>query len=283
MSKSNFPSVLIKSLVSLVLLTAVFLGIDMISKHLVYTYIEPWDSIRVIGDFFRISHVQNRLVAFGFLSSSRWHSLPLAILVIGTIVILVIVFQDILLEKIPPLKKLADYLVSEIGSLDNSADAAEAEAHQEPITIHKIMFPLFIAALAGNVIDRFRYGYVVDFFDFGIGAVRWPSFNFADLYLVTILILFVFGGVSQFIMDSEKKSGQEKSRLANFLTLEGLLILISGGMAALGFIFGRYETFIKENIHLIQAGMVSIAIIAIIYYYIAIEKQNYELNPFPET
>ncbi|MFN2205506.1 MAG: signal peptidase II, partial [Candidatus Promineifilaceae bacterium] len=149
---------------------------------------------------------------------------------------------------------------------------------QEPITIHKIMFPLFIAALAGNVIDRFRYGYVVDFFDFGIGTVRWPSFNFADLYLVTILILFVFGGVSQFIVDSEKESGQEKSRLANFLTLEGLLIVICAGMAALGFVFGRYETFIKENIHLIQAGIVSIAIIAIVYYYIAIEKQNYELE-----
>jgi lipoprotein signal peptidase len=276
MRKSNFYSVLGKSLALLFGFTLLFLAIDIISKHLVY--IEPWDSIRVIGDFFRISHVQNRLVAFGFLGSSQWHSLPLAIWAIGTIVVLFIVFQDMILEKIPPLKRLADYLISEIGSLDNSAESQGDGGPQEPITIHKIMFPLFIAALAGNVIDRFRYGYVVDFFDFGLFGFRWPSFNFADLYLVTILILFVFGGVSQFIVSSEKESGEEKSRAANFVTLEGLLILLCAGMAALGFIFGRYETFIKENIHLIQAVMVSIAVFAIIYYYIAIEKQNYSLE-----
>ncbi|MFN2125361.1 MAG: signal peptidase II [Candidatus Promineifilaceae bacterium] len=283
MRKSSFLPVLLKSLAQLVLLTAVFLGIDMISKYLVYTNLEPWTSIQVIGDFFRISHVQNRLVAFGFLSSSQWHNLPLAILVIGTIVILVIVFQDVLLDKIPPLKRLADYLTSEIGSLDNSAESEETEAQQKPITIHKIMFPLFIAALAGNVIDRFLYGYVVDFFDFGLFGFRWPSFNFADFYLVTLLILFVFGGVSQVIVTSENESGEEKSRMANFLSLEGLLIVLCLGMAGLGFVFGRYETFVKDNIAQIQAVMVSLAIIAIFYYYIVLEKHNYDLETFPET
>jgi signal peptidase II len=284
MRKSSFYPVLFKSLVLLFVLTAVFLGIDIVSKQLVYTTIEPWTSIRVIGDFFRISHVQNRLVAFGFLGSSQWHSLPLAILAIGTIVILFIVFQEMILDKIPPLKRLADYLISEIGSLDNNAEPEVDAAPEKPISIHKIMFPLFIAALAGNVIDRFRYGYVVDFFDFGLFGFRWPSFNFADLYLVTILILFVFGGVSQFIVSSEKEAGEEKSRLANFLTLEGLLILLCGAMATLGFVFGRYEAFIKENIHLIQAVIVSFAVMAIVYYYIVIEKQNYDMpDTFPET
>jgi signal peptidase II len=284
MRKSSFYPVLFKSLVLLFVLTAVFLGIDIVSKQLVYTTIEPWTSIRVIGDFFRISHVQNRLVAFGFLGSSQWHSLPLAILAIGTIVILFIVFQEMILDKIPPLKRLADYLISEIGSLDNNAEPEVDAAPEKPISIHKIMFPLFIAALVGNVIDRFRYGYVVDFFDFGLFGFRWPSFNFADLYLVTILILFVFGGVSQFIVSSEKEAGEEKSRLANFLTLEGLLILLCGAMATLGFVFGRYEAFIKENIHLIQAVIVSFAVMAIVYYYIVIEKQNYDMpDTFPET
>ncbi len=47
--------------------------------------------------------------------------------------------------------------------------------------------PLFSAALAlilggalGNVIDRIRYGYVIDFLDFHLGAWHFPAFNVAD-------------------------------------------------------------------------------------------------------
>lgn len=273
--KSRFFPVLIKSLLLLFALSLVFLSIDILSKHLVYTTIEPWESIQVIGDFFRLTHVQNTLVAFGFLGSSQWVNFPLAILAIGTIVILFVVFQDKILVKIPVLQRVAGYLVSEIGSLDSSLEPAEGTQGHLPVTIHKIMFPLLIAALAGNVIDRFRYGYVVDFFDFGLSGLRWPSFNFADLYLVTILILFVFGGISQFIVASEQESGEEKSRWANFLTFEGLLILLCGGMALIGFVIGNYEAFIKENIHLIQAAIVSIALVMIVYYYIMIEARNF--------
>ena len=32
----------------------------------------------------------------------------------------------------------------------------------------------------GNAIDRLRFGRVVDFIDFHIGAWHWPAFNFAD-------------------------------------------------------------------------------------------------------
>ena len=148
---SRFLPVLFKSLLLLLALSLFFLSIDIVSKHLVYTYIEPWDSIQVIGDFFRLTHVQNTLVAFGFLGSSQWYNFPLAILVIGTIVILFIVFQDKILAKIPPLQKVADYLVEEIGSLENNNETEEGTQEQKPVTIHKIMFPLFIAALTGNL------------------------------------------------------------------------------------------------------------------------------------
>jgi signal peptidase II len=274
-SNSRFLPVLLKSLLLLLALSLFFLSIDILSKHLVYTYIEPWESIQVIGDFFRLTHVQNTLIAFGFLGSSQWYNFPLAILAIGTIVILFVVFQDKILARIPQLQKVADYLVSEIGSLDSSLEPEEETQGHQPVTIHKIMFPLLIAALAGNVIDRFRYGYVVDFFDFGLSGVRWPSFNFADMYLVTILILFVFGGISQFIVASEQEYGDEKSRWANFLTFEGLLILLCGAMALVGFIVGNYEAFIKENIHLIQAAIVLIALVLIVYFYITIEARNF--------
>ena len=36
----------------------------------------------------------------------------------------------------------------------------------------------------GNLIDRIRFGAVVDFLDFHIGTWHWPAFNFADCFIV---------------------------------------------------------------------------------------------------
>ncbi len=39
---------------------------------------------------------------------------------------------------------------------------------------------LIFAGALGNLIDRFRFGMVVDFLDFYVGAYHWPAFNVAD-------------------------------------------------------------------------------------------------------
>ncbi|MEE8334435.1 MAG: signal peptidase II, partial [Alphaproteobacteria bacterium] len=53
----------------------------------------------------------------------------------------------------------------------------------------------------GNVVDRVRFGAVVDFLDFHVGAWHWPAFNVADA-AITI-------GVMLLILDSFK-SDREK-------------------------------------------------------------------------
>ena len=39
---------------------------------------------------------------------------------------------------------------------------------------------LIFGGAIGNLIDRFRYGKVLDFLDFYIGSAHWPAFNVAD-------------------------------------------------------------------------------------------------------
>lgn len=56
---------------------------------------------------------------------------------------------------------------------------------------------LIIAGAIGNVIDRLRYGHVVDFVDWHYGSHHWPAFNVADAAIVggaIALVLFSFGG-----------------------------------------------------------------------------------------
>lgn len=57
---------------------------------------------------------------------------------------------------------------------------------------HRLILSLVLGGAAGNLIDRIRYGHVVDFLDFHIGGVHWPAFNVADSALtigVTLLII----------------------------------------------------------------------------------------------
>jgi signal peptidase II len=56
-------------------------------------------------------------------------------------------------------------------------------------------FALIIAGALGNLVDRVRYGYVVDFVDWYYGSHHWPAFNVADSAIVVgavLLVLFSF-------------------------------------------------------------------------------------------
>ena len=44
---------------------------------------------------------------------------------------------------------------------------------------------LIIGGALGNIIDRARHGAVVDFLDFWIGTYHWPTFNVADIAIVS--------------------------------------------------------------------------------------------------
>jgi signal peptidase II len=48
---------------------------------------------------------------------------------------------------------------------------------------------LILGGAIGNLIDRLRYGWVVDFIDFSVGKFHWPAFNVADSALTIGVIV----------------------------------------------------------------------------------------------
>ena len=50
---------------------------------------------------------------------------------------------------------------------------------------------LVVGGAIGNVIDRFRFGAVVDFLDFYAGGYHWPAFNVADSAITVGVILLI--------------------------------------------------------------------------------------------
>lgn len=65
--------------------------------------------------------------------------------------------------------------------------------------------PLVVSGALGNLIDRYRYGYVVDFIRFHLqNSWEWPTFNVAD---ITISI-----GVGLMLIDSFQEARREKQK-----------------------------------------------------------------------
>lgn len=54
-----------------------------------------------------------------------------------------------------------------------------------------ILFALIVGGALGNVIDRIRLKYVVDFIDMGIGNLRWFTYNLADAFVTVSAVILI--------------------------------------------------------------------------------------------
>ena len=63
-----------------------------------------------------------------------------------------------------------------------------AKAHHAMVAV---ALGLIIGGALGNVIDRLRYGAVIDFLDFYWGTWHWPAFNVADSLIFVGVVYLV--------------------------------------------------------------------------------------------
>jgi signal peptidase II len=72
--------------------------------------------------------------------------------------------------------------------------------------VARFSFALICAGALGNLIDRFRYGAVVDFLDFYINVYHWPAFNIADSAIcIGVTLLFIQQWTGTTLWRDEKK------------------------------------------------------------------------------
>jgi len=138
--------------------TAVLLyAADQASKLLVVAALRLGESHAVIGDLVRIWYVQNTGAAFSLFPGAIWLFLPVTVLALVMIAYFFRAFRD-----------------------------------RGP-WIHVIL-GIILAGTLGNLTDRLRLGYVVDFVSVGIGEARFPTFNVADSAVVVgigLLVLYL--------------------------------------------------------------------------------------------
>lgn len=143
------------------ILMIVLTYIDQITKQLAVLYLKDRPPYPIIKGVFELNYLENRGAAFGMLQNQKAF-----FVLIACVTLLAILY---VLIKMPEGKKY--------------------------IWLHVLL--VFIASGAvGNMIDRVRFEYVVDFFYFVL--INFPIFNVADIYvsvscvLLAILLLFVY-------------------------------------------------------------------------------------------
>ena len=122
---------------------------DQITKAVIQQKYALWATEPVLPGFFNLAHVLNKGAAFGFLNNPDsswqiWFFMAVTVLAVGFIY----------------------YLLT-------TAD------HGDRFFI--VGLGLILGGALGNLIDRIRTGFVVDFLDFYVGDYHWPAFNVADI------------------------------------------------------------------------------------------------------
>jgi signal peptidase II len=76
-------------------------------------------------------------------------------------------------------------------------------------TWEQAAFGLIMGGALGNLIDRVRFGAVVDFIDIGVGGARWPSFNVADSAISIGVAILAFHLLFRERTEPEARPGEE--------------------------------------------------------------------------
>jgi signal peptidase II len=136
------------------------LGLDQLGKWAALAALDPGSPPLRVTPFFNLVLVWNRGVSFGMFNSGAafapWLLSGLALaVVVGLLVWL----------------KRSDQLLTGLG------------------------LGLVIGGALGNMIDRIRFGAVVDFLDFHLAGYHWPAFNLADAGICVGAVLMLADGL----------------------------------------------------------------------------------------
>jgi signal peptidase II len=138
----------------------IFLGLavavvvaDQLSKAWIAATLAPAASMSIVGDNLRLVNSQNNGALFGLFRDNAALFGLISIAVVGLIVVY------------------------------------HGRSGRSPYL--SVALGLLLGGALGNMTDRLRLGYVVDFVDAGIGNLRWYTFNVADAAISGAILLLL--------------------------------------------------------------------------------------------
>lgn len=153
---------------------------DLIVKSLALSQVDP-----IIKNFLSLMYVRNTGSAFSMFASKSWGVTMLS--VISTVALIVLLF-------------LSFFVLARFRSRRLS-----------------VVLIFLSAGTLGNLIDRIRFKYVIDFIRFDFGSYTFPIFNVADIYVtlscivLAVMLLFNEKFIPEIPFSSKEEEKQEES------------------------------------------------------------------------
>jgi signal peptidase II len=155
-------------------LAALVVVLDLTTKRLAEDRLQKTGvrsvPLPIVGDYLRFTYVENRGAAFGLLQDQTVFFVFVGVLVVGVIA------------------------------------ASYRYLPRSGFRLH-LALGLQLGGAIGNLIDRIRQGYVVDFVDFGYRSNWWPVFNVADSAIVVGVALLALNALSTSANEESARAG----------------------------------------------------------------------------
>ena len=161
--------------------SAVVVVLDQLTKYFVRQNFDLYESVSVLGTFFRLTYVENSGIVFGIGVGT---ALPLFtfLSLAATALILYFIYRE----------RFSSFRL-------------------------RLALAIVLGGAIGNAIDRILWSQVADFFDFGIGSYRFYVFNIADMAVtvgVGLYLLFEFLETRSTKADADNPPAPELSQEA---------------------------------------------------------------------
>ncbi len=152
------------------ILSLLIIAIDALSKYIVSSNMNLYQSIPLIKGVFSITFVKNTGASFGVFQGGRWFFIAITLLMMGFIV---------------------GYTIKK----------------KEKNKLYLLSASFIVGGGIGNLIDRIITGEVVDFFDFCL--INFAIFNVADCFIVVGVILMLIYCILEEIKEKKAKRDGE--------------------------------------------------------------------------
>jgi len=156
-----------------ILLFAALVGLDQLSKYWIMATMNLYEVREVIPGLFNLVYVTNRGAAFSIFASVD-----------------------------SPVRHYFFIAVNSLAAIGLTVAVFKMRSRS---IFYVVSFGLIAAGAVGNLIDRIRFGAVIDFLDFYVGSYHWPAFNVADSSIcVGVGVLFVLN-IIEIKRDKERR------------------------------------------------------------------------------
>ncbi|HBG45802.1 MAG TPA: signal peptidase II [Deltaproteobacteria bacterium] len=144
-------------------------ALDQATKLIITQSLPVYSGVEVVPGFFSIVHYLNKGAAFGILNDGG-AAKKLFLIGVSLVSLAIVTFL----------------------------------IRQSTSRLHSFAFSLIAGGAVGNLIDRVRFGSVVDFLDFYLYTRHWPAFNVADSAITAGVAIALFS-----YLFGNEKSGEE--------------------------------------------------------------------------